>query len=72
MSGWRPIDTAPDLDRVWVAGWQAHHGNVSGYWWWHEDVCSDGKAIEHPDALLWFPIMLPAFPARPTEQSAAA
>lgn len=56
---WLPIDTAPDLARVWVTGWQSRQGNCQGYWWWHEDTVIDGKAIEHPEALYWAPIYLP-------------
>lgn len=56
---WKPIETAPEFDRVWVCGWQARHGTTRGYWWWHEDCVADGKGIEYPDALYWAPIVLP-------------
>ena len=60
MNEWQPIETAPDLDRVLVAGWQKPSKRVQGYWWVHEDVICDGKPLDHPDALLWQP-----FPKRP-------
>jgi hypothetical protein len=66
---WQPIETAPELERVMVCGWQPRHGNCAGYWWWHEDATTSEGAIEHPDALYWTPIVLPPFPAAP-EQSA--
>jgi len=67
---WQPIASAGDrMDRVFVAGWQKPHGNVRGYWWWHEDVVCDGKAIEHPEATLWCPIRIPPFPSSPTDRS---
>lgn len=56
-----PIDTAPDLERVMVAGIQPR-GTCQAYWWWHEDCVSDGKAIDHPEATHWFAIALPDFP----------
>lgn len=62
---WQPIETAPDLDRVWVAGWQKPSRGCAGYWWYHEDVTSDGAAIEHPEATLWCEIVIPAFPPAP-------
>lgn len=64
----QPIATAPDLDRVMVAGWQSPHGRTRGYWWWHEDVTHDGKASDHPEATHWFPIALPDFPNAPVQQ----
>lgn len=64
---WREIASAPDLERVFVAGWQPRHGNMGGYWWWHEDVVVDGAATEHPDATLWYPIALPPLPTPPVE-----
>lgn len=62
---WQPIETAPDLERVLVSGWQQQSGNCAGYWWWHEDVIVDGKASEHPEATLWARITLPSFPPAP-------
>jgi hypothetical protein len=67
---WQPIATAPDLDRVFVAGWQPRHGNTAGYWWWHEDLIVGGVPAEHPNATLWCEITLPAFPA-PREGTSA-
>ena len=65
--GWQPIETAPDLDRVIVAGWQPPNGNVAGYWWMHEDDIIDGVPDEHPTALLWHPFPeRPALPAPPS------
>lgn len=61
MSQWQDISTAPELDRVIVAGWQKPTQRVAGYWWMHEDVIINGKPDAHPDALLWHP-----FPDRPT------
>lgn len=63
---WKPIETAPDLDRVLVAGWQPQHRRTAGYWWWAEDVTADGAAIEHPDATLWCPVIKPPFPTPPS------
>lgn len=62
VGAWQPIATAPELERVFVCGWQKQAGNVRGYWWWHEDCVSDGVAIEHPEALYWTAIVLPPFP----------
>lgn len=61
----QPIATAPELERIMVAGWQPHRGSTRGYWWWHEDVTFNGVAYEHPDATHWFLIALPDFPAGP-------
>lgn len=61
-NGWMPIDTAPDLDRIIVAGWSNRNGRTAGYWWFDEDMILDGKPVDHPDALLWHP-----FPERPSE-----
>lgn len=60
--GWQPIETAPEHERVMVAGWNEATKRVQGYWWWHEDVIFDGKAFDHPEATLWCPIILPPFP----------
>lgn len=62
---WQDISTAPDLERVMVAGWQEPSGSVAGYWWWHEDACQDGVALDHPSATHWCNVRLPAFPAAP-------
>jgi hypothetical protein len=67
----KPIASAPDLERVFVAGWQPRSGTVAGYWWWHEDVTSDGVALDHEHATHWFPIILPRFPAGPIASAAA-
>ena len=61
----KPIATAPELDRIMVAGWQPQDGGTQGYWWWHEDAVHDGYAIDHPRATHWFPIIRPAFPNGP-------
>ena len=68
---WRPIETAPDLDRVLVAGWQPRNQTTRGYWWWNEDVTCDGKAIESPEAILWHPIVFADFPAPPALATAS-
>lgn len=63
---WQDMNTAPTLERVFVAGWQRRYGSVSGYWWLYED-CTDqnGVPMEHPDALKWQP--LPPPPASPPD-----
>lgn len=62
MKAWQRFP-APTLERVLVCGWQGRNGNVAGYWWYHEDCTDDrGFAIEHPGALYWVPVILPAFP----------
>lgn len=63
--GWQPIETAPDMDRVWVCGYQPRRGSCAGYWWYHEDVTADGKPFDHPDASHWCAIVLPKFPPAP-------
>jgi len=63
--GWQDISTAPDLDRVMVCGWNPPHKRVAGYWWWHEDSVYEGRAIDHPTALYWCRVNLPAFPPPP-------
>jgi hypothetical protein len=65
MSDWQPIETAPDLERVMVCGWNKQTQTCKGYWWWHEDVCDNGIAIEHHHALYWTKMVLPAFPEPP-------
>ncbi|HQT65951.1 MAG TPA: hypothetical protein PLO16_15740 [Acidocella sp.] len=65
--GWQPIESAPELDRIWVCGWQKPSGSVIGYWWWHEDVCVNSRALEHPEATHWAVIVLPDFPPAPGE-----
>lgn len=62
---WQPIDTAPDLERVLICGWQPKSGRVAGYWWWEEGHCENGQALDRPDATLWAPIQLPVFPKPP-------
>lgn len=63
---WQPIETAPDFERVWVAGWQPKTDNVIGYWWRHDDVCEEGVAIEHPSATHWCRHNTPPYPPNPT------
>lgn len=64
---WQPIETAPDLERIMVLGVQKAHGTCRAYWWYHEDAAQDGRAIEHPDALFWAPLIIPPFPAKAIE-----
>lgn len=54
--GWQPIETAPDMDRIWVAGWQNRHGRCAGYWWQEEDMVINGKPQGNPAAIVWRPI----------------
>lgn len=69
-AGWRPIETAPDLDRIWVAGWQAAHGGTRGYWWYHEGSAKNGKSLEpYAGASLWAPLNLPPLPPTPETQN---
>lgn len=66
---WLPISTAPDLERIWVAGVQPRSGGCIAYWWWHEDAADNGVAIESPNATHWARIILPAkfpYPAAST------
>lgn len=63
MAGWQPIETAPELERVMVCGWSKPTRTCQGYWWWGEDCVSEGKGIEHPDAVYWTAINLPPLPA---------
>ena len=63
--GWQDIADAPELERVRVAGWQPRSSTCQGYWWHHEDVIFDGKAVDHPEAILWMPIYVPTFPTPP-------
>jgi hypothetical protein len=68
--GWLDISTnpPPDLERVFVAGWQKPSGRTAGYWWVHEDMTNErGRPIDHPDALKWQ--FLPARPSTPPEPS---
>jgi len=62
MSEWQPIETAPSLERIIVAGWQPEHGAIKGYWWWYEDHTNEhGKPIDFPSALKWHkPIPVPS------------
>ena len=64
----QPIKTAPDLERVMVAGIQPRTATCRAYWWYEEDVVSDGKGIEKPHATHWAPLVIPPFPhdATPT------
>ena len=63
MSEWQPIETAPTLDRVLVAGWQKPSGGVAGYWWYYEDMTDErGVPMDNPSALRWQP-----WPAPPVE-----
>ena len=64
MADWKSIQTAPTLDRVFVAGWQEHNGVCQAYWWYEEDVTDEnGVPMTHPNALLWQP--LPDPPKKP-------
>jgi hypothetical protein len=66
VSEWQKIETAPELERIWVCGWQKKTKGFAGYWWWSEDMIVDGKAMDHPDATHWAPIVLPlSFPPPP-------
>ena len=71
MNAWQPIASAPDLERVLVAGIQPRNGGCIAYWWWHEDVADKGVAIETPHATHWAPIILPAEFPHPAEQVAS-
>jgi hypothetical protein len=62
---WKPIETGPDMERVWVCGWHKPSGRDAGYWWYHEDVIDEGVAIVRPHATHWAPIVLPPFPTPP-------
>jgi hypothetical protein len=62
---WQPIETAPDCERVWVAGWYPPDGDVDGYWWWEEDYCIGGEPVENSDATHWCKIKMPEFPEPP-------
>jgi hypothetical protein len=68
---WKPVATAPELSRVWVAGIERATRTCQAYWWWHEDCVSEGLAIEHPGATHWAPIVLPAEFPHPAEQVSA-
>ena len=68
---WQPIATAPNLERILVAGIHPRHGNTIAYWWWHEDVADNGVAIDTPYATHWAPIILPAKFPHPAEQVAS-
>lgn len=59
---WKTIDSAPDFERVWVAGVQPNSGTVVAYWWRHDDVCENGVAIEHPNATHWCHHNVPDYP----------
>lgn len=59
---WQPIGTAPEGERIMVAGWQPKRGNTRGYWWYHEDVAWGGAGTEHPEAELWAPLVIPPLP----------
>lgn len=61
---WQPIDTAPKLKRLLVAGWQPELRKCAGYWWYYEDMTDEnGVPMNHPTALQWMP--WPAPPALP-------
>jgi hypothetical protein len=59
MMEWQLIETAPEAERVLVAGYDAR----LEYWWWHEDTVFRRKASEYEDATHWCPIVLPPFPS---------
>jgi hypothetical protein len=69
---WMPISTAPELERIMVAGWEHPSRTTRGYWWWGEDCVAEGRGIEHPDALLWAPIIIPPLPEGPPSIALAA
>ncbi len=63
MTEWKKFP-APDLERIFVAGWQKASGNTVAYWWLYEDMSDEnGRPIDHPDALRW--TELPECPAEP-------
>jgi hypothetical protein len=56
VEAWQPIETAPPLDRVLVAGWQEPSGRTAGYWWYYEDMTDEkARPTDHPTALQWRP-----------------
>lgn len=59
---WRSMDSAPELERVFVGGYQPRKGTVAGYWWWEEGVVFEGNAIKRPAATHWHPILIEAQP----------
>ncbi len=62
-AAWRPIESATDLDRVFVAGIQPADGGTAAYWYIGEDFTDENsKPMDHPNALLWMP--LPPPPAK--------
>ena len=59
-NGWRPIESALTLDRIFAAGWQKKSNGCVGYWWVEEDVTDEnGVPMDHPDAKFWQPIPKP-------------
>lgn len=65
--GWNDIESAPTLDRLFVAGWRPRSGHTQGYWWFQEDATDEkGVPIDCPSALLWR--SLPPAPKRPPPQ----
>ena len=62
---WKPIETAPLLERIWVCGWSPDSKWCKGYWWFHEDATGYDGPIEHPGATHWCEIVLPPFPEPP-------
>lgn len=61
----KPIKTAPQSTRIFVAGWMPQTPVCAGYWWWHEDMVIGGLALSHPKATHWFNIVKPVFPSGP-------
>ena len=62
-AAWRPIETAPKLDRVFVSGWQKRSGIIAGYWWLQEDMTDEnGIPMYSPSAKYWRPL-----PVAPTK-----
>lgn len=59
--GWMPIESAPPLERVFVAGIQpASMTGCAAYWWYCEDVTDNaGVPMDHPDAIRWRPLPPP-------------
>lgn len=62
-AAWRPMESAPDLDRVFVAGIQPADRGTAAYWYVGEDFTDENrKPMDHPNARLWMP--LPPPPAK--------
>jgi len=62
---WQPISTAPDFDRIMIAGWKEPRSGCAGYWWYEEGMAENGKDMVMKDATHWCPLIVPDFPAPP-------